>query len=326
MLLRLTDHELDQSARCKQWQQRLDGLRAVVLLAGSVRASQLCRATGRSLLDLPVLPDSSVLDYWHLQLTEMARLYDIEELPVRVMLDRAAPLPHVSQVEGPVSIQVEQDPFAFRGTAGLLSDLARAYEPDDYILVANAAEVLLEPLTGLVESLMAAQSDVSMVCLHDGTPSGLILLKCKALRDIAKVGYVDLKEQGLPVMARNHDIRVIRCNDYAGLPVRTRGSYLEALREFYQRVQSDKTPTEALTDDEGWRAKFGLVETGAAVHPSAVVHDSVVLAGARVEPGAVLVRTVICPSGVVRQDESAVDCLVVGQDRVKETPWSSHAH
>ena len=326
MILRLSNQKVGQSSRCAQWQQSLKGLRAVVMLAGTVRVSQLRRATGRSLLDLPVLPDSSVLDYWRLQLTEMAQIYQIDKLPVRVMLDRTAPLPRVTQMPGPICIQVEQDPFEFRGTAGLLSDLAREYGEDDYILVANAAEVLLEPLTDLVDALVSARSDVSMACLQDGTPSGLMLLKCGSLGDIPKVGYVDLKEQGLPTIARSHKVRVIRRNDYAGLPLRTRRGYIEALREFYRRVKETQTSADVLQDDEGWRAMFGLVETGAAVHPSAVIHDSVVLAGASVEAGAVLVRTVVCPTGVVRKDRSAVDCLVAGNGngKIKEMMWSSH--
>jgi hypothetical protein len=40
------------------------------------------------------------------------------------------------------------------------------------------------------------------------------------------------------------------------------------------------------------------------------VHDSVVLSGAVVEAGAVVVRSIACPGGVVKRDRHAVDALV----------------
>jgi hypothetical protein len=40
------------------------------------------------------------------------------------------------------------------------------------------------------------------------------------------------------------------------------------------------------------------------------VHDSVVLKGGSVEGGAVVVRSIVCPGGVVRRDRSAVDQFV----------------
>jgi hypothetical protein len=44
------------------------------------------------------------------------------------------------------------------------------------------------------------------------------------------------------------------------------------------------------------------------------VHDSVVLRGAVVEAGAVVVRSIVCPGGVVKKDRQAVDQLVCGQE------------
>ena len=61
---------------------------------------------------------------------------------------------------------------------------------------------------------------------------------------------------------------------------------------------------------EDWKPTFALCEAGAVVDPSARLHDSVVLRGGRVEYGAVLVRSVVCPGGVVRRERTAVDQFV----------------
>jgi ADP-glucose pyrophosphorylase len=91
--------------------------------------------------------------------------------------------------------------------------------------------------------------------------------------------------------------------------VRTLADYVTALRTYHRR----KSGRPAITTDplaEDWRPTFSIIEEGAAVDPLASVNDSVVLRGGRVEAGAVTVRSIVCPGGVVRRDEPAVDQFV----------------
>jgi ADP-glucose pyrophosphorylase len=94
-----------------------------------------------------------------------------------------------------------------------------------------------------------------------------------------------------------------------GTPVRTRAEYVQALRQ-YHRTRQGVAAVTAGPMAEDWKPAFGIVERGAAAHPSAQVLDSVVLAGARVERDAVLVRSVVCPGAVVRRGRVVVDQLV----------------
>ena len=55
-----------------------------------------------------------------------------------------------------------------------------------------------------------------------------------------------------------------------------------------------------------------VVQDGATVGKGARVHDSVVLKGATVEPDAVVVRSVIGPSGHVKKGDMVVEELVSG--------------
>ncbi len=286
----------------------LERLRAVILLAGSVRASAWRRAVGRFLLELPIDRQHTVMDCWHGQFSDLAQRLGVERLPVRVIVDRSTPMPASNRWNGTCEVRFEQDPFEYRGTGGLLSDLARQYEDDDVLLVVHAAQVLFDPLSGVVEALGEAAADVTLASERDGSPSGLMLVRCGSFRAVPKVGFVDLNEQALPAIAQGHEVRVATLPRPAGMPIRTLAGYVEAVRAYHRRTNGASHLADPYAED--WQASFRLIEEGANVDETATVHDSVVLAGARVEPGALLVRAVVCPGATVHRGRSAIDRLV----------------
>jgi hypothetical protein len=288
--------------------EQLGQVRAVVLLAGSVRATSLRKATDRFIIDLPIDAQRTVLDCWHDQLDDLAFELGLDHLPARVMIDRSSSVPEPSSRSESSCVQIEQDPLAFRGTGGLISDVAKEYGDDDYLILANAAQLMLTPLPRLVEAMAEMQADVTLLCDKDQRPKGLTLIRCGALRDIPSVGFVDLNEQALPAIAENHTVKVCRYDQPASMAIRSRRNYLDAVRTYHQRANNHYRLTET-TPDEDWSATFGIIEPGATVDPSAVVHDSVVLAGGRVEANAVLVRAIIGPQGRVSRGKSAVECI-----------------
>ena len=285
-------------------------LRAVVLLAGSVRATDFRKAAGRAATGLPVAAGRSVLDIWREQLNAVAAAAGAADLPVRIIVDPDTPMqPGRIPGEG-IALQVEQDPKPYRGPGGLLRDLASDYDPDDRVLVGHASQLLLESLAPALAELSHASGDVAIACDADGSPAGLMLVRVGCLTSINTVGFIDLNEQALPQIAREHDVRVVHFDRPLGASIRTMRSYIEALRAYHRRVAGQGPPASPL--DEDWRPSFTLSESGASVHESAVVHDSVVLGGARVEAGAVLVRSVACPGAVVGRGRHAVDELISG--------------
>lgn len=301
-----------------QQAQLIAKLRAVVVLAGSVRPTRLRRAVGRFVLELPVDAERTVLDCWREQVTTLTEYYGLERLPVRVMVDHATPPAHspaggtrgapVSSDGDRIALQIERDPLEFRGTGGLLRDVAADYDDDELVLVVGSPQLLLEPLSEIVDTLAAVDGDVRLLAEPDGTPGGLMLMRAGALRGLPSVGFVDLKEQGLPGIAESHQVRVVRRPGPSGASVRTLATYLDALRQYHRRLRG--LANERGTLDEAWHPAFGIIESGARVDPSAIVHDSVILAGAVVESSAVLVRSVVAPGGCVPMGESIVDRLV----------------
>lgn len=285
-------------------------LRGLVLLGGAVRASELSLATERSVLDLPLDQHGSILNHWLQHARDVAGWASLDKLPVRIKVNQNAFEPRSADSRYFGAFRVERDLSEFRGTGGVLHDLTGDYEDEDLLLVANAAQVLLDPLTALTESLAQVGGDVSVVAHDDGTPSGMMLLKCKTLRLLSPRGFVDMKEQGLPLIASKYDVRVLRRRRPTGLPIRSLADYIGALRIHHRDKTGRPQPTDPLAED--WGPTFSLIEPGASADHSARVHDSVVLSGARIEPGAVLVRSVVCPGVIVGRDRTIADTIVTG--------------
>ena len=105
--------------------------------------------------------------------------------------------------------------------------------------------------------------------------------------------------------------------------MRSLEDYVQALRFHHRRKAGKSITTDPLAED--FTPAFSLVESGAAVDPSARVHDSVVLAGGTVEPGAVLVRCVVCPDATVKRDRTAVDQFVTAAPRERKARANKRA-
>ena len=296
----------------------LDGLRALVLLGGSVWTGQLGSLTGRPVFDLPLETSCSILDLWRREAMTLASLIG-EPIPVRVMINRNAPerpagmdRPHPNGngngADRLSPLRIESDPFDYRGTGGVLRDLAAQYGDEDMLLVANAAQVLTEPLISLATDLAQTRGDVCLISHLDGTPSNLMLVRCAALREIQPHGFVDMKEQALPAIAQRFDVTVVNRSTPTGLPVRTLDNYIDALRHHHKVMLGQASSASAFSED--YASAFAIVEEGAAVGSGARLHDSVILRGGHVEAGGVVVHSVVCPGGIVRRGQMTVDQIV----------------
>jgi hypothetical protein len=289
----------------------LNNLKAVVLLGGSVRPSRLTTAIRRSILDLPLEDGQSILSHWREQALELRRTIGgaIDHLSVRVMVDRLSPRPKCPPPGDDVTVLVERDLSPYRGTGGLLRDLATQYRDDDLLLIANAAQALVTPLPELAVSLGEMGSDVSLICHTDGTPCGLMLVRCGALRQIAAGGYVDMKEQALPQIAKSHNVTHLYQTRSSGLPVRNLDEYISALQKRHRLSLGTPLPEDPFAEDR--RPTFAIIEQGARIERGARILDSVVLKGAAVDAGALVVRSIVCPGGTLAGGETAIDSLVI---------------
>lgn len=282
--------------------RRLHGL---ILLAGKMRSCPLSDGLGRSILDLPVDDQKTILGHWAENIQELKYALGRRELPVRLLMDRDSRMPvSVDPTEHP-AWSLERDLREYRGTAGVLFDACQQYDPDDYILVANANQVLLEPLSDLLGDLSASPADVSLIGQGEGTPVGLFLIRCGTLKNVPGRGYFDLKEMALPAIAREHVVDVVEREQPAAFPVRTGPEYLAALRGFHKARRGLSVQPDPFEED--WSSAFSIVEEGASVDPRSVLFDSVVLAGARVESQAVVVRSLVGTRASVPTGSTVID-------------------
>ncbi len=294
----------------------LDGLRAVVLLGGSVTTSPLRSAIGRSIVDLPLDDGRSLIWHWRDVAAELNRSLGRNTLELRLVVDAFSHAPLTTPPSNGVLIAVQRDASAYRGTGGVLRDIAAKYADDDVILVANAAQVMCEPLHDLVVALAQTRADVSFVSHRDGTPSGLMLIRCGALRLISEQGYVDMKEQALPAIARAHHVAHVQRMTATAVSIRTLDDYVAALQfRHRRRLGVASSLDDPLAEDV--RPTFAICERGASIHPTARIHDSIVLQGSVVGEGAVLVRSIVCPGARVEKDAVFIDQLITDGQKVQ---------
>lgn len=294
------------------------GLVAVLLLAGGSRRPELA-ATGRTPLSLPLAGGETVLG---LLLNGLGGAGGDRKdggagdagagLEVRLLAG-------TSGLDWPTWLAwrwswltVESDPRRLRGTGGVLMDATAGYDAESWVLAVQAAQVRTEPLREVADRLMASaeaeRADVAVSVDGDDRPDGVMLLRCRALRQLKPVGFVDFKEQALAEVARTHRVVASRGRGRS-VGVRTLREYLDALALSASAGQRD--PVGEL--DPASPSRFRLIEDGAAVDEGAVLVDSVVLRGGSVEAGAVVRRSVIGAGARVRRTSVVVERLVGGE-------------
>jgi hypothetical protein len=278
-------------------------LRAVVLLARSARPSRLTTAIGRNVLDLPIDNQSTILDQWLKHVDRAADRIGLDELPLRVLLSRNSPAPR-GGTGRPI---IDRDLSDWRGDGALLASLKDQYDEHDLILVADAAQVPTGDLADAAAGLSRAGGMVNLLGNPDGTPAGLTLMTCGALRLIPTGPSVDMNEQALPAICRTHEVRVHSTGRPCTTPVNTLAEYIAALGQLAGMTTGDPL-------EEEWQSSRSVIEAGAVVDPAARLHNSVLLTGGRVEAGAIVVRSVVCSGATVQKDRRAMDEIVVAKD------------
>jgi hypothetical protein len=293
--------------------------RTIVLLAGGLHSKSLSSEIGRSVLDLPITAALRLLGVWRTRLREVGDpVPGVAAPPVRILVAASSAAP-VGIADGESRVRVEGDATAYRGTAGAVRDLCEGYGPDDHVLVGTASQC---PERDQVRSLLERADPADGVTLSagpDGEPTGLVLLRCAVLAAVPAVGYVDLKEQALPRIARSSRVRVVPTVGAPARPLRDVRRYLDAVRSWHRFGTLERSAAPAAFE-ERWKPAFAVVEEGARVAPGARLYDSVVLAGGVVERDAEVVRCVVGPGGLVRRRERATGRLVLPARRGAEPP------
>jgi hypothetical protein len=293
-------------------------LRAVVMLAGRVGRDRFADGVDRSVLDLPLDHERTVMTAWAEQFADLVRSFDLPRLEVRVAVNPGAAAPRTPPPSWlrRVEFIVERDASAYRGTAGVVRDFTRDYDDRDMVLVVTAGQVQREPLRDVFGALARCDEGVSLVPHAGGEFAGMFLLRCGRLRGIPEIGFVDMKEQAIPSTVDHEPLRVARRPAGSAFPLRTREEYLRALRALHADAgEATQARSAAPVEDpfaETWRSVFSIVEPGADVAEGAILQNSVVLAGGRVGERAVVADSIVCRDGVVAGGRCVVGEVISG--------------
>jgi hypothetical protein len=282
-------------------------LAAIVLLAGSIRPSELQRAAGRPLMDLPISPRRSLGQEWSRQVQDFREAIGYGELPLLVTANHASGTPRdIATLPGST---VKLDTEEPRGSGGSLRDIAMDLDPEAFLLVASGHSFPRSPLLPVFASLSQLDDDIVIHTDLDNHPTGIFLIRCGTLVGLPARGFVDLKEQALPQLATRFRIRIARDGGLSPIPIRSLHGYVSALRAAAGEMSGgDNGGVETPVED--WMCTFKLTEDGAAVDSSARLHDSVVLSGGRVGSRSSVVRSLVGPGGVVAAGTEVFDELL----------------
>ncbi len=281
----------------------LSGVCALVLLAGSVREHPLVRVTKRPVLELPIARSYSVWDGWLSRTSEFRVACGRRDLPLLVATNQAIePLRALaSRAPGTEVIADNED---IRGTGGALADIAGRFADGAFLLVSHANAILLAPLADLAQNLTAFGADIALLAGPKRAPEGIMLVRCGALRGISARGFVDFKEQALPQIARDRNVRVAYSASPAAARISDLPTYLHAIRCHHDPAEAshETAPAESFQPHG-----FSVIEDGTTVDPSAKLHDAVVLRGSSVGPGSIIVRSVVAGNRNIPANAVVVD-------------------
>lgn len=297
----------------------LSAPKVVIALAGGVRQSAMSAALGRPVVDLPLPDGRSILQMWRDEVQDLGRSLGGAMIPLRTLVSKPSALPRIVEPGSLVPVTVEYDKLDFRGTGGLLRDLAEDFREDDLMLVLHGNQVPLMPLTKMWSLLTSEQAAVTLMAEPDGTAAGVQLIRASALHGVRDKGFIDFKEQALPAIAKEHRVRVVRSKDPVLQPIRTLDQYISMLRELTLRSKNNgHAVTDAVANGEEWTRTFSLVDSAASVASDAIVHDSVVLPGARILGRGVVVRSIVSEGASVPAGARVFDAVYGTQGRSKE--------
>jgi hypothetical protein len=314
---------LDHQTKCDQPGSRCTSHTAVIL-AGRLRESALRESINVHVLCLPVGHSGTLLDAWLDALRSVPNLAD-----VRVVVNNAEEAAAVTSAlprqyrtsDARPRVEVIPEAASWRGAGGIVRDATEGVPDDVVVLVCEGKRLpppTLEPLLLAMNGNPARDAEASGVGVTEPTcgqgvagvvgvcgedePAGVYAFRRRVIRSSPRVGYVDLKEQFLPSLAKAGE-RVVAAHVCDDVPhLRDLGSYLETVRHSLNNGHGgagEKSPlrvsARASVSGSAVLDGFCIIEPGAVIEDGAVVHDSVVLWGATIGGGAVVSRSVVGP-------------------------------
>ena len=291
----------------------------VIMLAGALHPSPLQRELNLPPLCLPMSRRGTLLDCW---IERFAEAKECRQIWI-VVNDEADALA-IRQISGArlfpnggPEITVMAEPAPWRGTGGLVRDLADGVAAGGAVLVAEAHRVPCASVTRMIQ-IHAARGEGVVAVTATNEPAGLYLFERAEINRIPDIGYYDLKEQFLPALRKqNRPVRSLKVVDRS-IRIRSRQTYLAAVAVSLGPDGSPHRidPGASISASARLEGRC-VIESGAVVEDGSVLQDSVILRGAIVERGAIVSRSIVVPGARVAPGELIVDRIVADRAGVR---------
>ncbi len=286
---------------------------AILVLAGGLRPSPLSAECGRSVLDLPLATDQTVLMCWLNRFAELGGR-DRSRLEVRIIHNQHTPAPAIPFPPASIEVLIERESRDYRGPAGVAKDACERYDPEATIIVVEGARCVTCAISGLVREHAVSGAAITVGCNPDRSPAGVYAVRRSSLDLVPGGGFMDLKEQWLSrVVASGASVRVHVLANGLSIPLRTLDQYIAAVGEVNgwraSSVHQDESPDMC----DRARTSHTVLTPGATVGDGAVLIDSVVMGGTTIGRGAIVARSLVCEGAVVPAGAEIVGSVVTGR-------------
>ena len=296
---------------------------AVIMLAGALQPCPLQQQLPIPLLCLPIGRRGSLLDAWLATIGRSGKCRRVEivvstEDDVQALRGLAANRMRPGSQPPTITVTVER--ASWRGSAGLLRDIAGSIGDNEIVVAVEAhclpppsLEPLLHALNGEVKAVVGAGAD--------DEPAGVYAFRHVALNSVRPIGYVDLKEQLLPALySQGTPVRLVRIGEHV-IRLRDQIGYLDAvsasLNGMGQATMVSRRSPESRIARSARIVSGSIVERGAVIEDQAIIHGSIVLNDAVVESGAIVSRSIVGPRAVVPARARLIASYQRGDDSVR---------
>lgn len=294
------------------------------MLAGALQPCPLQQQLPIPLLCLPIGRRGSLLDAWLATIGRSGKCHRVEivvstEEDVQALRGLAANRVRTGSPQPP-TIAVTVERASWRGSAGLLRDIADSIGDNEIVVAVEAhclpppsLEPLLHALNGEVQAVVGAGAE--------NEPAGVYAFRQAALNSVRPIGYVDLKEQLLPALySQGTPVRLVRIGEHV-IRLRDQIGYLDAvstsLNGMGPATMVSRRSSEAMIARSARIVSGSIVESGAVIEAQAIIHGSIVLNEAVVESGAIVSRSIVGPRAVVPARARLIASYQRGNDSVR---------
>ncbi len=282
------------------------GQACAVVLSGGLRPSPLMQETGCATLDLSITPTQTVADIWRSRLEEVLEIDQIWIVP-----SGSCPKPQATS-----KMQLAEEPDGYRGPGGVVRDMSLKLGTGT-ILVVEAARYLDASFAPLMRRHTESGAMATVGMNSDGSPAGIYAISREAVALVPARGFMDLKEQWLPLIREQGRVEVVQIEGRGAMPLQTRQDFLNAAGW----LACGRKATE-LVDSIWWSADstgWSIAARDATVEEGAFVEYSVLQPGAVVRSGAIVARSIVCAGAVVETNARVVDRTIPSPTRALTT-------